>query len=218
MIDNVPISLLMDGEEIEIDTSGFFTEIQLSKGEHTISSGGVYPETIRVTGDGLITSEKSTFYKYPVDYVADEKPKDPYSIQLDITGPIMIGDSIVVFKSSEFSSLEVLTTRLKGMVKKTENGKYKQVNKAIASNDLFLKLNGKSNFIKKNWDYNVDNIPEEITLYEGNAETKSMMLPGDFVSMYALFDESMKLETIPDQESLEIIKAYIAMKHELIGY
>ena len=63
------IDLVIDEETVVLDTSGMFTELTLTKGEHAFATDGLYPEKINIPGEGLLYSGKNEFIVYPVEYI-----------------------------------------------------------------------------------------------------------------------------------------------------
>ena len=210
-------TIVVDGDSIALDSVNLFTVMKLSKGEHTFSTNGVFPDVINITGDWVITSGDIGYFNYPVEYKAEDvnSRKDNFSINISITGPVVVSDSIVVYLNKEFDSQDALKARLQSMLKKDEEGNY--VSKRLVANfpNSLRELTQKDNFIKKQWDYTPDNVPEEITLYDTNSSTKRMMVPGNLLRVYTIFDEDVTAAVIQDEETKQVIEEYLELKKSL---
>jgi len=198
------ISLSIDSVAVAIDSEKMFTTITLAGGVHTVQSNGLFPDTINVTDDALLSTGKTNMVQFPVKYGTD---KTIGHLSVNSNGPILIGDSAVIY--DEVKDQDALIQGLKLMVRVNAKGNR-------ASKPTLHVIPGKRGLIKKTWHFDYENMPETISgdksvTTEMFGKTRNALISYNGYFAMALLSDAIIYEKIEKPEVVSLTKEYFKL-------
>lgn len=208
-------ALVIDGDTLPIDQEKMFTSFKLDKGKHKIESSGVLPDSVTINVDGLICSGNTNFAQVPVYYKAGQGSDFNIRLNPAVVGPILVGDSTVIFNKTRYADQATLIDAIQRILPKMSEAADAGRSFQLADQTMReLRMND-NNIIPQSWDFDFDNIPEEINIESTSANataTRTLLLSEPMLRVYALFDEEMSSETIESDAYRDIFQEYVALR------
>ena len=215
------IDLLIDGNKIFIDSLNQFTKLNLKKGIHKIESEKIFPDSINIDNDILITRSDRRFVQFPI-YYENKQGAELITVSYP-SGPIVLDNSIVIYDSQKFNNVDEL---IKG-INAFEDFERIRIKKGYSKTNPNKKprlrlITPTKNIILKSWLYTIQDLPNEIEVKKTITNeilgvSKSIGVITNFENFLSLStsQEIFKAERVSDSIKLAKIKSYLKKRYDI---
>lgn len=205
----------IDNQEIILSKDDMFTSILLKEGLHTFQSNGVFPDSLLVDRNGLLCTGANDFVLFPIGYSGTSK-----AINLNAypSGPIILGDSIVIYDNTSSKNQEELVEKMKMLVTSDLKAQNKMENPRTRQHSRKLRklVCSDNNFIWRRWHYPYGKAPKEISVssqsLDGFLHDKYSVMDEQTFIIYAKLSDRFNYEKITHEEFVVTFNEYRSHK------